>query len=564
MKQVAALGSLVLYALNLLLFLLPGFAVTMLMAARRSWPATRAVMMTIVVSATLGYIAFWLYFGSRLVGRFFSYGVITASIAVIAPLLRREGTLRALTRGMCVPFGYVLMTGIFYTCLLFLFKDPFTTGAEYANERFFSETLPGDNRIPLIFAERIYARQPVKPFCCGDWLSSDRPPLQAGIFLLQRPLKLFGNVRLNYQLLGTGLQCLWICGVWVLLKSLGALERDIRQVLRFLVFSGFLFYNSVFVWPKLLAATFVLFVFSILFEVARERRAITWLEAMLAALSFAVAMMAHPGSVFSVPALAAVAIWNRQFVSARKLLTGVVLIGLFIAPWIAYQKFYDPPGNRLLKMHLAGVGPIDSRSTWQAIRDSYSSLDVKTIADYKLANLRTLIGPHPFLVGPSEASRTAQREYIWSALGVLNAGWIVVALSLLRKKVLAAIPLAGMLIGVSLLNLLVWCLVLIGPGYAETEHGSYADFLLLSIGLLGFVLALPRVLTVALFALQVLNLFAIWVFVKPALISGGELQIPMLLAGVGGAVVLAWHFGPLKHEVRFPGQVPQQVHGQLR
>ncbi|HTU47858.1 MAG TPA: hypothetical protein VMF91_22560 [Bryobacteraceae bacterium] len=543
MNQLLALSSLLLLALNLTLFLLPGFAITLALARRREWSAVRAAMVTVAASAALGYIAFWLYFESRVLGRVLSFGVVAVSIVFIAAMLAREPRLRALVRELTRPFVYVLAVAACYTCLLFLFKDPFVTGAEFANVRFFSQVQPGDNQIPLIFAERIYAQAPLEPFCCGDWRSSDRPPLQAGIFLLQRPLKVIGNVRLNYQLLGTGLQCLWICGVWVLLKTLRAPPPRIKQVFGFLVFSGFLFYNSVYVWPKLLAATFVLFSISILFEASISRRPVTWFETGLAALSFALAMLAHPGSVFSAPAIVLLLISTRHFVSARKLVAGVGLIVIFVAPWLAYQRFYDPPGNRLLKMHLAGVGQIDSRSTWQTIEDSYESLNLKTILAYKWGNAKTLIGPHPFVIGRSEDARSAQREYVWNALGVLNAGWVALLLIAFRKNMAPALPHSGLLIGMAILNLLVWCVVLIGPAYTLTEHGSYADQLLLSVGLLGFLLALPRAAVLSLFALQILNFFAVWVFIKPALISGDELQIPLLVIGLAAGSVLAWHFG---------------------
>jgi hypothetical protein len=511
LKLFAALSSWLLLALNLVLFLLPGLAVTACVAARRACCAAQAVMLAIVASATLGYVAFWTYFGSRMAGRFLSFGVSAASIVVLAMALKRERAVRVLLQSISAPFAYVLLTGIFYSSLLFLFKDPFTTGAELANVRFFSGERPGDNLIPLIFAERIYARQPLRPFCCGDWLSSDRPPLQAGIFLFERPLKPFGNVRLNYELLGIGLECLWICGVWVLLDRLRAPPGRVKQVLAFVVFSGFVFYNSVYVWPKLLAASFVLFVFGILFEISIARRPVTWFEAVLAAISFALAILAHPGSIFSAPALLLLLIWNRRFLSAQKLIMAVLLIGIFAVPWVAYQNFYDPPGNRLLKMHLAGVGPIDSRSTWQAVRDTYRALDWKTIASYKWANVRTLIGPHPFLAGRSEQARIAQREYVWNALAVLNAGWIALAMALSRKLARPALAHSGLMIGLSLLNMLVWSMVLIGPGYTLTEHGAYADILLLSVGLLGYLLALPRLVIAALFVLQAVDFWIVWV-----------------------------------------------------
>lgn len=543
MKQVWALAILPLFALNLSLFLLPGWAAAMLAGRRRGGlSANAAVMLTVVVSAALGYAAFWAYFASRWLGRAFSYCVIVASVAVVLRSLRRGGAPRALARQMAVPFVWVLAVGACYTCLLFLFQDPFTSGAELANIRFFGQERPGDDRIPLIFAERIYAQAPVRPFCCGDWLSSDRPPLQGGMFLLERPLKAFGNVRLNYELFGTGVECLWICGVWVLLNALRSPPARVKQTLGLLIFSGFLFYNSVYVWPKLLAATFVLFVFGILFDVRISGRRMTWLDTGLAAGSFALALLAHPGSIFSGPALLILTIRTPGFWNARKLAAGAVLILALLAPWVAYQKLYDPPGNRLLKMHLAGIGPIDTRSAWQAVKDTYGSMSWRQIAEYKWANVATLIGPRPFPAGGWEQIRIDEREYVWNALGILNAGWMALVIAMLRRRK-AAVWGSGALIGMAVLNLLVWCVVLIGPAYTLTEHGSYADWLMLAIGLLGFLLTLPRAVLLAAFMLQILNLFCLWVVAKPALMGAGELQIGLLAAGAGLAIALAWHFG---------------------
>jgi hypothetical protein len=530
LSQLSGLGSLLLYALDLALFLLPGFAVALIVSARRKWCGERALMMTIVGSAALGYVAFWAYFGSRTLGRAFSYVVLAAAVAITAAILRQPSA-RAVARSIAVPVGYVAAVGACYTCLLFLYQDPWSSGAEVANVRFFSSEAPGDNRIPLIFAERIYAHQPVEPFCCGDWRSSDRPPLQAGIFLLQRPFKLFGNVRLNYQLLGTGLQCLWICGVWILLKSLGAFSQEIRMVLGFLVFWAFLFYNSVYVWPKLMAAALVLFTIGTLIEAWRKARQVTWFETGLAASSFGLAMLAHPGCVFTTPALIMIALRNRRFWTAQKLITGTALIAVMFAPWIAYQKFYDPPGNRLVKMHLAGVSEVDSRSTWQAIKDAYSSKSLATIARDKWDNVKTLMGPHPFTV-----TRRIQERYVFSTLGVLNCGWLVlpfVAFRTVRTKA------ASVLIGMAALNVLVWCVVLIGPGYAITATSSYADLLLLSIGLTLLLRSLPRPLRIGLFVLQMVNLFFVWVCVRPA----SELRLPLLIIGLAIGAALAWHFG---------------------
>lgn len=532
MSQLAGLGSLLLLAFNFALFLLPGFAVALMVAMRRGWCGERALMTMLVASAGLGYAAFWAYFANRTLGRAFSACVIAAALAITVVMLTRPPA-RAIARSMATPIGYVAVVGACYTCLAFLYQDPWSSGAEIGNVRFFNTETPGDNQIPLIFAERIYAHAPIEPFCCGDWRSSDRPPLQAGIFLLQRPFKLFGNVRLNYQLLATELECLWICAVWVLLKSLGLSTGRIKQILAFLVFWAFLFYNSVYVWPKLLGATFALFAFAILFEAARKRRQVTSFETVLGAGSFGLAMLAHPGCILSAPALALLLLWNRNIWTARKLAMSALLIAVMIAPWMAYQKFYDPPANRLLKMHLAGVGPVDSRSTWQAIRDTYSSRSLTTIAHDKWDNFETLFGP---VAAPHtlEGFRMPQGLYLAPALGVFNFAALVLIVRVLRKKPLT---LFSVLSGMAALNLAVCCIVLIGPGYTITAVLSYADILLLAVSFVGFLLMLPRAIVVALFAFEVLNLFGLWVFVRPA----NQVQWPLLIAGLALSGGLMYH-----------------------
>ena len=544
-----SLGIVPLFAFDFGLFLLPGLAAATMLAARHKLCAVCAAILTVIVSAASGYAAFWIYFGSKLAGRIFSFGLLFVAAFVLARSLKNS-QIRLLIRSMAAPFAYVFVAGLCYLCFFFLFSNPFTSRVDLANVRFFDGVRPGDDLIPYIFAERIYDQQPLKPFCCGDWLSSDRPPLQAGIFLLQRPIRFVGNAGLQYQLLGTALQCLWVCGVWAFLKSIRASDKRIRQVLGFLVFSGFLFYNSLYLWPKLLSAGLMLFAFALIAKVAIEDRRISALETTLTAASFALAILAHPGGIFSAPALAVVLVAKRKLWTARHWVLGVIVIGLFVAPWMSYQKLYDPPGNRLVKMHLAGVGGIDSRSIWQAIRDAYENRSLATIAEYKLSNVLTLFGRGPTNITRPAPSRYAQREYVWDALGIINLGWLAALMLFLRKKSARAIPYARWITLAALFNFLIWSIVIFGPRGTITAHGSYTDILLLSVGLLGFLLTWPRLVLFLLLAVQVFNFFVVWVWFKPVSVTtwanptaAPELQISMLIAGLVCAGGLLWHFG---------------------
>jgi hypothetical protein len=67
----------------------------------------------------------------------------------------------------------------------------------------------------------------------------------------------------------------------------------------------------------------------------------------------------------------------------------VIVVFLAIAgPWIAFQKFYAPPGNRLIKWHLAGQIDIDPRGSWQTLKDSYSKSSWDQLVAARASNFR--------------------------------------------------------------------------------------------------------------------------------------------------------------------------------
>ena len=157
--------------------------------------------------------------------------------------------------------------------------------------------------------------------------------------------------------------------------------------------------------------------------------------------------------------------------------------------------------------------PVDSRTTWQAISDSYRTTKWQDLVRYKLLNIAFLVGHDPFdsyglthVHGlhidheATERSRTSQRFYMWNAVGLVNFGWLAGAYLLWKKRGRAtAIPYAWWLIAAALANLVFWSVITFGPFETQTAHSSYADILLISAGLLGLILALPRLFFVLLF-----------------------------------------------------------------
>ena len=261
-----------------------------------------------------------------------------------------------------------------------------------------TEPLPGDNMLPLELAQELARGRISTGLRPGDWLISDRPPLQAALFLVTPGYLISGATASSYQPAAVALQLLSIVGVWILVRALGGGTglSAFAAVTAFL--TPMTIVNAAFVWPKLLGAAFLFPVAAIHFApCCRELRSDWRWGAVLGALS-ALALLSHGTLAFSVVGMAIAALITWNFGRPKYVASAAVAMVALYLPWSAYQSFVDPPGNRLLKWHLADVVPVDSRSTLQTLRDSYSSL---TWQDYlaKKAEGARMLGwaPLPFV-----------------------------------------------------------------------------------------------------------------------------------------------------------------------
>jgi hypothetical protein len=70
-----------------------------------------------------------------------------------------------------------------------------------------------------------------------------------------------------------------------------------------------------------------------------------------------------------------------------------VLVGIVVmAPWSAYQKWGDPPGDRLTKWTLAGDPGGDELTTGEAIRKAYSEAGFSGTVENKWGNFKEMLG----------------------------------------------------------------------------------------------------------------------------------------------------------------------------
>jgi hypothetical protein len=378
--------------LHLVLTALPGAAAALL-AARlgvRSVPVLLATALG--AGAALAMLAFWAFYADRAIGESFSYFALFGSALAIAWALY-EGVERALLRRLATPLALWALASLFLVFLGFVHGG---TGApiEAASTRFYGP-LPSDNDIPYHFANWYFANgHSGHPTFPPDWLASDRPLLQTG-YSLSQWLSGWRDGELDYQVLGVVLQQLWVVGLWALLLAarVGRLTRAL--VMAAVLVSDVAIVNGFFVWPKMLPTALLLAAAAlVLTPLWEELRGRAWAAALLGALA-GLAMMAHGGSVFGIVPLGLVAAY-RGLPSWRWLGVAVLAGVIVVAPWSAYQRWGEPPGDRLLKYQLAGVTELDGRSFGQTFIDAYDEAGLGGAIHNKGQNFVTMAGGGPW------------------------------------------------------------------------------------------------------------------------------------------------------------------------
>lgn len=473
------LESLTAWSVNGLLLALLWFAAMRVLAPRR-WVAPYWLPLVAAAwIALLGYVAFWSWFAHPLLGKIVSFGLLAfaAITGFRAPPDRAppDPETTAITQ-------LLFAVGVFYVCLLHLFPSSLDFDSLAANR--FREALPGDNTLPRnVAVALLHAHELRQPG--PEWQSSDRPPLQSGWLLLTLPVTsvLALDERTANGTAAIWFQSLWIFAAYGLFRSLGLAPARIRLWLAVLTLSGFFLQHTTFVWPKLSAAAFACGAVGLwLFPRDPAKNAPLLLGGLLAGLAW----LSHGGVAFSFLALVPWVLWRVPRDGWRRWLLAAAISALLAAPWFAYQKFYDPPGDRLLKMHLAGVLEKDPRGVWPVIRGAYHTRPWSEIIAHKLVNLRVQVsGTWAGLVDFSTAGAPHRRDdeffYPARALTWWLLGLAALPIAIARGRLRSTWRAHANLLGWTLLTVLLWCVLMFTGGQAVIHQGSFAVMLTLFV-----------------------------------------------------------------------------------
>ena len=551
----------VMAAAYLLLLLLPGLAAA---SAGRATDPLSVWTVTLLVAPGVAYLAFWAAMAHPGLAPAVLVAVwISTVLALASRRARAWGLLR--DPGVWRPAALALATVAFYAAAAFLFNG-FDDAVKLAGWRY-SHKLPGDNYAPLLMARGVAEGQVPPPMPEG-WLSSDRTPLQAAFVVLHWPLTRLGvgGTDAHYQSLGMALQTLWIPAMWVLLARWGVSAAGRAAVLLVCLCSSAVIVNTVYVWPKLLSAGYLLLGAAPLLGRAPPPR-IAQAAAGGAALAFA--YLAHGGAAFGILAIAVLRVVQRPLPGWQSLAAAAAAVVLLYAPWAAYQTLVDPlvdayarPPSELARNRAENVRALfGSPVNW-------------------LAALATLASAEDFTARREALTRVRGGQFFRlaeSLLLLLPAGLAALAVDRLRRRpprrpAARADGEAGRsLLALGVLGTAVWALLLYGPRTTLIHQGSYLLPLALIAGSMLQLWALSRSLGAA-FALAWCAVHAyvywwlppvlLWTPALPDLLVGTRLSVApgvfnVALVLAGAAAVLAALAGiarePFRHRERRAG-----------
>ena len=487
MDQNRLLGSIT--ALHLTLTALPGVA-AVLLAARAGLRDVSLLLGVGMVSCGLAaLVAYWCYFAAPLIGATGAFAIVAVSLLVAFRCRRALGPGRELGAQLLTP---LVLWGLGSAFLIFLgFLQGGTDQPLATAMTRFSHPLTGDNYHPFFFADALFLHgHEGPPAHLGDWLSSDRPPLQSGFVLAQRVFQ-WGDPYLHYQILGVILQQLWIVGLWSLLLATRMRAACRALVVIALLLSDVAIVNGFFVWPKLLSAAYLLASAAVILtgQWTTARRDLR--VAVLVAALFALALLSHGGSIFGIIPLMVVAA-ARGIPDRRWIAAGVATGMLLLVPWSLYQRYEDPPGNRLIKWLVAGVILPDERTSFEAFKESYAAVGISGAVQNKMANFRMMRGNGQAMAHLVEAGQfvasgdrvqairlvRADRFFMFlPSLGIFAmAPLVMLALRTRGRRSREGWTFALRCFGCVIIGCLAWGLLIFGPpGPLTVMHaGGYA------------------------------------------------------------------------------------------
>ena len=495
-----------------------------------------------LLEPSLGRFASWFFFPLALAllgySAFFTYGfsprltVAAAAALVVAGIVRERNLYRAFflrpvefsVRHPAL-LAWLLVSLVSWLCLN---AQQTVSLAFAANYRFTPASWSTDNQLPVLVAEALSRGAPLQALNFGAWQVSDRPPAFTGILAIlcsfSSPLFSPEPARQLFvwlaNLTGIAVMAAWVFPLWALLRRLGIFGLNRIWILGIFALTPFVFFNTVYAWPKMLSGSLALTAWVLLDPFGK--RNFCPRSGVGAGLAFAGALLSH-GGIFS--SHLAMGLW-LAFTQLRRRWATLLVCGVCffatVATWLVWVHEVNPPGNALAKYAFAGTFGFENRhqSLFDAVSSAYRKDTAASWYARKLEVLKSLVGLSQNVSGshtgwPDEGLEIRRLQFfnLLPALGILLICLAAVFLRSARgsgREMHTAYahlaPRTLLLIG--LLSVAVQLFLFWGP-FTVFEL-SYGATLALHTGFLILALRFGRTMLALLTISLVLNFFCVW------------------------------------------------------
>lgn len=484
------------------------FAIILTVSLRR-FCLQDAVAISVVSLGLLGYAGFFFYLINRNLGHAFTLLIILSGCIGFRWINIEKNTLQ-FVRSICLTAPVLLFSILLLTIGFYPFDQVSNFSWQIAANRWLN--LPMDNWLPKILADQVYQGMVQRPMV-GDWLSSDRPPLQTGIYLLFYGLLPGSGV--FYQAVATFLQGLWIPVVLIYLNQFKTNKARVSLVM-LVTFSSLVLVHTIFVWPKIISAIYV-FIFYLHFW----KKDHYLLNAFIVGASGALSLLSHGGAIFALMGIVIFRLMlevSQRFQEIRfqRLVLWTVIFVALMLPWSLYTKFIDPDASRLIKWHLAGFEAPTQLSTVEVIKQAFERISLQEWVTGRLYNLDQIYSG--FLVWDFyklSASSVGEVIRASSFFKMFYSMWFfspIVGLVIWCLHGFKRIPKElSTLLGCSIFGTVVWIILMFQPGSAVVHQGSFFTWFGFFISSALLISFLSRKIYYVFFALNLIVAFSVYV-----------------------------------------------------
>jgi hypothetical protein len=477
-------------------------------------------VLTSVLSLPLFFLAFYFPAAGRLFARLWLLlsGVLLCKTAVTRSYLRWSGT----------P-NYCLLILVALTVFqgLFLFSFNMVSVHYAANYLFYPASWSTDNQIPTTTARLLAQGTIVSDRWFGPWRLSDRTPLLASLLYPAAVVTRDFAGHLDRvvqsmipQICGFGILNCWLLPAWIIFRRLRFNRQECVLASLLLAGTPFIFFNTVYIWPKLLTATFCLAQYLYLVPFSRESDLPYRLRSALSGTAAALAILSHAGSAVAVLGVFIAAIY--VFKSARRsesngvsrlervtafgsrwqwVLVAVLASLVMLSPWLLWTKFGFPSSNPLPKYFLTGSFGFEApnESVAHAALRFYRTLTLKQWLISKGLGLEKLSGFYhddvyhalgivTYLSSTLQAVRAFQFFYMLPSLGLLLIPLAALLHALRRERIKGDIRRFVVGLGIAaIVSFVLQFLVMMSPHLLLT-YPYYVPFSLHLLAVVGIVM----------------------------------------------------------------------------